>query len=765
MAEKWTHYVINHPKLLNILFLLATIVSCLGFMHARLDNDYRIYFDENNANLLAHEQLKNEYVNDDSVSFLLLFDTSALKADNLEIIASFTQDAWQLPRTLRVDSLANFMATRVEDDDILIEELVPVDEEVDKSQEEKVRRVAKSHPSLVRKLISDDERMAMIALSVKMDASNAQDTLLVTSEARKLARKYEKKFKNLKVYLSGSVPANAAFTEASEKDMATLFPLMFLIISIMIYLCVRSIRGVLFTMYVVICSSILPMGIFAWLKIPFNTSTTITPLIVLTVAIADSIHIFSSIRLFLRQGSSIEEAVRKSLKKNFYVIFITSLTTAIGFLGLNFGDVPPFRELGNLTALGVMVAFFSSVTVLPSLVILFKIPTDLKASRHLVNWRPVSEFLSQHSGKITVITLGMVVFMGYVVPQIRIQDNLMEYFDESFAFRRAANKQIKHLKGYDSLEFSVQAGEENGVYNPEFLAAIEKFEQWIKVQQHVVSVTTILPVLKEMRQRLNEDDPSFYALPDGREEAAQYLMLYEMSLPFGRDLNNQINTKRSATRVTVSLERVTNTELIELVQNAERWLEENIKPYTSKRATGVSVLFANLYYDNTLGMIGGTVISFALITLTLIIIFRSLAFGLLSLLPNLLPAVVTFGAWSLLVGEIGLIGSTVTALTLGIVVDDTVHFLSHYLKNFRSGMSVHDSVAKTLEDIGDALLSTTVILALGFGVLSFSGFQLNEYLGKLCFMTIVAALLLDVFFLPCLLMVLFGRKEKKATSR
>jgi predicted RND superfamily exporter protein len=264
---------------------------------------------------------------------------------------------------------------------------------------------------------------------------------------------------------------------------------------------------------------------------------------------------------------------------------------------------------------------------------------------------------------------------------------------------------------------------------------------------------------------MHADDPEFLRLPTERDMAAQYLLLYEMSLPYGLDLNNQINVDKSSTRLIATLGDVPTKQALELAAAAEAWLEENALPSMAAKATGPSVMFSHITERNIKSMIVGTAVAFSLISLILTVALRSWKLGFLSLIPNLAPAAMAFGAWGILVGRIGFAVSVVGAMTLGIVVDDTVHFMTKYLRARREkGLDPSDAVRYSFHSVGRALWVTSMILVAGFMILAQSSFKQNSDMGLLAAVTIIFALVADFFLLPPLLMKIDGPTEVEKTS-
>ena len=270
--------------------------------------------------------------------------------------------------------------------------------------------------------------------------------------------------------------------------------------------------------------------------------------------------------------------------------------------------------------------------------------------------------------------------------------------------------------------------------------------------------------MKRLNRNMHADEEAWYRLPDSRELAAQYLLLYEMSLPYVLDLNNQIDIAKSATRMTVTMESVSSNELLNMENRAQEWLLENA-PYMKSDGASPSVMFAYIGKRNIRSMLIGASVALVLISLILIFALRSLKIGLISLIPNLAPTAMGFGLWGLLYGQVGLGLSVVAGLTIGIVVDDTVHFLSKYLRARREqGFSAEDAVRYAFHTVGIALLVTTLVLIAGFMVLNQSAFKLNSDMGLLTAITIGLALIADFLFLPPLLMKADKLSRKSSAS-
>ncbi|MGI9227843.1 MAG: efflux RND transporter permease subunit, partial [Gammaproteobacteria bacterium] len=348
-----------------------------------------------------------------------------------------------------------------------------------------------------------------------------------------------------------------------------------------------------------------------------------------------------------------------------------------------------------------------------------------------------------------------------IVPRNEINDRFVEYFDESIEFRRHTDYVTENISGLYSVQFSLEADASGGISEPEFLEKMDSFTQWLREQPEVQHVNAVSDTFKRLNKNMHGDDEKWYTLPNTRDLAAQYLLLYELSLPYGLDLNDQINIDKSSTRLSTTLETLSTDQMLSFEQRARDWIQQNAQDI-NMIASSPAVIFSHLAVRNIDSMIVGTLVALVLISIILIFALRSLKLGLISLIPNLAPIGVAFGIWGIFVSEIGLALSIVAGMTLGIVVDDTVHFMSKYLRAKREkNLSATEAVRYAFAHVGTALLITTVVLAAGFSVLAMSAFELNSAMGLLTAVTIVIALIIDFLFLPPLLIALEeGRDEK-----
>ncbi len=759
MVEQYARWVIRLRWL--IVFLTLGVVGLLasGGQLLSFSNDYRVFFSEDNPQLTAFENLQDTYTKNDNILFMLMpKEGEVFTPDVLEAVVELTEDSWQIPYSIRVDSISNYQHTYASGDDLSVVDLIEEPRTLTTDQLQSIKNIALNEPLLVNRVISPSAHATGVNVVVELPGNDPNEVFEVSAAAREIKTRIEAEFPQIDLYMTGVVLMNNAFPEASQEDMQTLVPLSYLVIIIGAFLFLRSIAGTIGTVCVIVFSTVMAMGSAGWLGIQLTPPAMSAPTMILTLAVADSIHFLVTMLHEMRKGSSKNDAIVESLRINFQPIFLTSATTTVGFLSMNFSDAPPFRDLGNITAMGVMYAFFLSVMLLPAIMAI--LPVKVKPSKALSSrlMEQFSEFVIRRRQSIFWGMAGIILLSVAFIPKNELNDIFVNYFDETIEFRAHTDLVADNLTGIYFIDYSLESGESGGISNPDFLKKVDQFADWYRQQPETKHVNTITDTFKRLNKNMHGDDPAYYVLPEERDLAAQYLLLYEMSLPYGLDLNNQINVDKSAVRISITLDTISTKNILDLESRAEAWFKENA-PEMLTTGASPSVMFAHIGERNIRSMLGGTVVALILISMILIVALRSVKLGLISLVPNLIPAAIAFGVWGLFVGEVGLALSVVVTMTLGIVVDDTVHFISKYLRAQReNNLSSEDAVRYAFANVGVALWVTSLLLIAGFLVLTLSAFELNSGMGLMTAVTIGVALAVDFLFLPTLLMKLEGKK-------
>lgn len=766
MLRSYMDWLIKYRWIAILITLVTVGALASGGRFLTFTSDYQVFFGKSNPQLAAFNDLQDTYSKNDNVLIMLEpADGEVFSPDTLQAVLTLTDLAWQTPYSSRVDSLSNFQFTYAEEDDLIVEDLIEDASSLDQQTLDQLKDIALAQPLLVNRLLSPTAHVTGINITFELpniDAAN--EAIEVVTYLDGALEQIKQQHPDISTYKTGVVVMNKAFPEASFEDMSTLIPAAFGIILIGFLIFTRSIWGTIGSLIVMIMSIVAAMGTAGWMGIVLTPPSASAPTLILTLAVADCVHFLVTFFQGLRRGEDKNTAIKESVRVNFNPIFLTSLTTAIGFLSMNFSDSPPFHDLGTITAIGVIYAFFLSIFFLPALMAVLPVKMAARTGTQKSSMDWLANFVIKFN-KPLLYGIGILI-VGFVamIPKNELNDIFVNYFDETIQFRADTDHISENLTGMYFVDYSLDSKDPSGINKPAYIAQLEQFEKWLEQQPEVKHVNALSETYRRLNKNMHGDDTSYYRIPEEQELAAQYLLMYEMSLPYGLDLNNQINVDKSATRLTATLETLSSKQVFNFENRVKEWMADNT-PDLLTEGSSPTIMFSHIAKRNIISMLTGTTLALVLISGILMVSLRSVKFGILSLVPNLVPAGMAFGAWALFVGQVGLAVSVVAAMTLGIVVDDTIHFLSKYLRARRErGMNTEDAIRYAFNTVGVALFITTVILTAGFMIIAQSTFLVNANMGLLTAITICIALFVDFLFLPPLLMLIDRDKSESPDS-
>ncbi|MDD3519590.1 MAG: MMPL family transporter [Chromatiales bacterium] len=748
-----------------ILFVCAiTAVSGYGLRFLGFDPDTRVFFDMDNPERMVFEEMERTYRRANTLVFVVApEDGRVFTRETLAAVDWLTERAWHIPYVTHVSSLTNQQRVRTLEDEIIVQPLIPAPADLDAQTIEDAAAATREREDLVGLLVSPTLDVTAVGMLVDIPRSNHEAIPRIARAARALADELRDRFPQVEVHLSGGAMADMAFGEAAERDLSTLLPAMLILIVVTLTVGLRSFPGMLIALAVVGSALLTTLGLAGWHGLLLNSASSAAPIAILALALADCVHISVSTHQRRQAGLPLYDAIIEALRINAVPVMITSLTTIVGFLTLNLSASPPFAQLGNLIALGMAIALIYSLTLLPALLTL--LPPNgyglgFALEKRLL--RGLADSVIRHRHALLLAGTVGTVALGAGALRITLDDNFIRYFDDSYAFRADTDFMERHLTGVHVIQYSLPSGEAHGITRPEYLQAVDAFGEFLRSLDGIGHVTSVADLFKRLNMNLHPsmqgNDRAHYRLPEDHERAAQYLLVHDLSWPPEQSIGVGIDIEQSASLVTAMVPGASSAELRRLGAAGEAWLREHA-PSLAAPATGLSMMFAHVSERNIRSMIVGTGLALALISLILVLALRSPVLGLVSLLPNLMPAIMAFGVWGWLYGEVNLAASVIGAITIGIVVDDTVHLLTRYLRGRRElGLSPADAIRHSIESVGTAVVLTSLALILGFSVLGFSGFAISHQMGILCATTIAIALLADLFILPPLLLAIDRRR-------
>jgi uncharacterized protein len=504
------------------------------------------------------------------------------------------------------------------------------------------------------------------------------------------------------------------------------------------------------------------MGLFPLLGITLNNVTTVVPPLVMALALADSVHIFAHLdKKLLEHGRPPAKALETVLKRVITPCFLTSLTTAVGFISLAVSDIPPIKEFGYVASIGMVFEFMFSFLLLPPLLLLCKPETIYTHQRKDIGMGVfldrLSTFVQTRARPITVFATLLVLGAVWAASTIRVETNLLEYFKPSSPLRQELSYIEPRLSGVGTVDISVKAGERDALRDPAKLAVIEGLQAFALTLPGVDRTMSFVDFLKDMNMSFHNEDPDFYLIPESRELVSQYLLLYDSD-----DLDEFISPEYDQARILIRISQHSSAGQAKLISALRTFIDQQEHDGLEIRVTGRAVQDVNTIDALVRGQIESLALAAAVITLIMFLALRSFVTGALSLIPNTFPIIINFG----IMGVFGIPLNTSTALisvvALGIAVDDTIHFLTEYNRRRAENLPMPEALRRSIQEKGVAISASSLILVIGFSVLLFSSFVPTMSFGGLSAVIMITAWIGDLIILPAAMLSFHGKSGNKA---
>ncbi|NMY72411.1 MMPL family transporter [Pseudomonas sp. WS 5414] len=772
MATSTFERVLKRYRFWLFALVLALVAGLSwGMTSIRFAADYRAFFPEGEKTVEQLDALHRQFGKSDTLLFVIKNPKGTVfTREYLEQLHELTQQAWHIPHAYRVDSVTNFQHVFAEGDTVHVEALVREPTDLTPSHIELMERLGRNDIELVKRLVSSDGQTLGVLVTLQFPPQTLDAALAATAEGQRLLDDFARKNPQLQVHLTGLAAVEAAYPAAAQQDMAVLTPLMYLIILLVSVLMLRSLGALLVVLIAISMATAATLGASGWLGFEATALTGLLPTIVLATSVAEIMHVLSAARqMSAEYGQRRVDLACAAIKDTIKPIAIGTATNAVGFYSLVFAASPPYKEFGVLAAIGAVMALLVTISVAAVLIPLLRLkPLEGAASRrYSLYMEPLLRYPK-------LWLLGFVVLFVLAIEPARnnlINDRIVENFDTSIPVRNATEFAMDNLSGIYRLEY-VATSARGDISDPGFLVELDRFAQWLRIQPEVDSVTTLGDALKKLNQTMNGGQAAEYRLPSDPALAAQMLLVYEMSLPFGLDLGSQINIDKSATRLVVTLSRLDTQQIRDIKQRADDWWQTHADraALVPSLGTGEAVVFANLTHISIEYMVNGLLFELVTITLMVALFLRNAGLGLISILPNVFPFFIMFGLWGLWRGEINTAAINVCVVVYGLIVEATIHIMSHY-KELRlvQGHPPREALRLTYQHVLPSVFANAVILASGFMVMTLSPFSMNADFGLLAVIAIFLGLIFDALCLPLVLLTfdrfLWGRAATRLATR
>lgn len=747
------NWLVNQRRTLLVLSLLLGLLCGSGLVMTRFNTSVAELLSDSDPLLDELVAMEERFPTPWTITFALTAGDqygSVFNQQTLAALRDLNERYQALPRATRLSSLLSYRSPQR--NFVLFEQ---PSEQYSPEQLRARQDLALEDPLLMGTLLSADAGLTFATVFLDPDQTAQRERLQLADQTLDLLQALRTGHPEIGIYANSDALFERSTEDAMIRDLTTLLPVVILICVLTICYCFHSVSFGACILAQALLSIISTVGLLGFLGVGFNTVSVIAPLVVIIISVAHSVHIISVYKQQLFRDRSYEQAMEFSIEHNFRPVLLATVTTAIGFLSLNLSSSPAIQDFGRIVALGIAFALLYTFTLLPALLIWVSIKTrahgrtmDAVLPNRLIRqvipfWQRRDRMLFYGCGAVALVTLLM-------LPLNETDFDRLDFIDSGSEVGKYYEVVNRGLQRGPTLVYGLSSAEPGGVIEPAFLHQVESFSSWLTAQPEVDNAGSLVEVVKTIHMARGGQDPAYYTIPDDVNAIATDLGAYQSFEFPDFPLANFIDDYDSTIRLAVNAVPLSNQQLIELDEKITSRFRETV-PGAGILHGSPLIVFARMDSLITVELLQGYSLSLLLITLTLVIGFRSLYFGLLSVIPNLLPATMVFGVWGLFVGQLDPFVMMLFSISIGLVVDDTVHLLTHYLGARQRGLSIDTAFNLSLETAGPALIVTTAVLALGTTILMGASTLYFQQSARLLVPIVILALLLDLLFLPTIL--------------
>ena len=751
-GDAFSSFLIDRRKSLLIVTILVLVVIVYGFSFLSFVGNYRIFFAEDSDYLKAYDNFNEEYFTSDTgLTFIVVAkDGDLYTHKSIETLSNLTNLGWEIPYSIKVESIVNYPYMSMNGDELTIDGLALKEEVLSEKKLNEIRIKVNREDMLVNRLVNPSGALMIVNIGIQYDQGGQSEVSEIIDAAREIIAQQIQLNSNVDIYLFGTVMTDWALTDATINDGITLLPLLFVVSLLICFLMTRSVALLASVIIVIVASIVSCLGLAGWLGYSLNVLSSMAILLTTILALANMIHIGVVYFRELHQLGDKVQAMRASIYSNWRAVCIMSLTTIVGFSSLNFIEADGYRELGQISTLGIFTSLILSLTLFPSILLWL---SSAKSKKGLMA-SPIPGLISDFALKYRVILLVLFSAITFIVTPFVFQNEYnadpMNFFDKESDFGQSVTVLRKHMEAMSVTSYSFDSQVENGIHDPIFLNKVDQFTQWYRQQPEVTHIYSYVNVIKNLNRNMTSGSSSEYKIPGSTALASQFFLLYEMSLGMGQDIRSLVNENKSATKVYVTTIQLSNKNRLLLEQRAQAWIRSNASTLAGP-GFGLDLLFAHQNDSIFTSITKGSIYAVLAITFIIFLGLKSIKYSLISLIPNLIPPLIVYGLWGMFVGEV--MESTMIAfsISLGIIIDDTVHILDKYKRARLNGLDPESAVRETMDKTALAIIFTTFTVGSGLFILSLSSFVPDATLGLIMAPTIFIALIFDLLMLPGLL--------------
>ncbi len=769
LTRLWADFVIGNRLLVIFISLALLVVALFVGRGIPFDNTTERYFVEGDPNLLAFEELLELFGDNEYLVVGVTAreqDQDVFEPETLALVAKLTEFLENHEYVTQVRSITRYQYTHADDNSLSTDDLVGDLDDLAEQPERfnEIREIMAGEQLALGTLITEDFQDTRIAARVEYKRDTAEHKTELVRELYAFVEEQGLNDLGYRIRYSGQPLINASFEIYTRADSQLLNPLMALFMLITLSVSFRSFSGTVFPWLVIGGGVVYVIGIQSVLGFPHSpVDSALVPTMII-VGIGVSVHVL--VEFYHRRNDGVEpqQAAKESIRRLWKPAFFTAVTTSAGFSALAITKIVPVREFAVLGAIGPLLLFVLAMTVLPALLSFskgFSAKTAAAVEGGLVSrfTAAIPKFTYRYKNPLLWIGALLLLFALFTVPKIKVDSNFLYYFKEQNPARVDMVYFDETYQGVVNFEAIIDSGSEDGVKDPDFLRRVDDFERFLESRDALGTINSLGDYLKKINQSLNGDDPDFYQLPNSKEMTAQMLFLYENSGP-EEDLTDIKDFDNRYVRLTVPVVNMRASDMSIELETIYSALDTEFSDLSTVLTGGMVLFNAQDRYTSE-GMFKSFGIALLVIGGCFIVLFRSFKYGILVIIPSIVPILLTGGIVGLLGIYLDMGTMIVGAMTMGIAVDDAIHVMSRYLSAKKSGATTYDAVHRAMTESGRAVVFTSLVLVLGFSVLGFGNFVPIIFVGIFGACIMLLALIGDLIFLPAILFWIDGEADEK----
>jgi hypothetical protein len=760
MRDKLFTVIIGHRVVISALLLGITMFFGWYAAQVKFDNTIETYFLKDDLD--DYERFLKQFGTDEIIA-IAFGGEGIFTAENLRLIENISSKLERLPNIRRVISLTTTKLVYGERNNIYFAKLI---NEIPSSKKEliSIKKRALNDPFIPKTLVSTDARNTAIVAEIDHIIGEFDYKIDLLKRIRSILKEEEiKTGKHFRV--GGAAVLDDALFRYAKRDQSRFIPLMIIIIVMIVFFMFRRFELIALPVIVVLLSVVWTYGFLALLGYKINIISAIVPPLLMAVAIADSIHFIADYLQETARGNPSKIAcIGRSFCNVITPCFMTSLTTTLGLLSLLSADLVPIRQFGLVAAAGVSFAFIITVFLLP--VLLSVIPYPEETYRRKIQsgfFATLLLWLGQwRKGRaITVIAIACLAGIPAVLSlrNVTVGTNTLDYFKKDDVVRSQTEWIDANIGGTISLEFFIDAEKQDALKDPSLLRKMEHFQRYLKGFDGITGVYSAVDLVQSLNRAFYGGDERRFAIPSSPVAVAQELFIVAGS----QEIKELLSDDYSAGRITARVEMNKSRQLAHRLPEIKAHVEEVFGNSPIVSPTGMLYLINRMENYLLSSQIKSFILAFIVITVAIMAMLRSFKLGILAMIPNYLPILFTLALMPILRFPLDVGTVLFAAVALGLIVDDTIHFLSRLKLDMERTNDIEISIADTMRSTGRPIVYTSVVLSIGFMVLIFASFNPLHHFGILSGMVILLALAFDLIVLPAI-MGFLGPKGRGGSS-